>query len=189
MSLDAGRAGHALESLAERTFNHAALDINELIKAGKAKITFDAVGIDQATEYAAEDADITLRLWRCSRRGSPPRACARSTRRWSGRCRRCWRTWSGAASLIDRNVLSRLSGEFAQEAWRTRGRDQQARGRAVQPGSPEADRRHPVRQDGPAGGKKTKTGVNGRPARVLEELAERAMSCRADSRLAPGLES
>ena len=59
-ALDAGRASHALDSVAERTFNHAVLDINELIKAGKTKITFDAVGIDRATEYAAERADIVL---------------------------------------------------------------------------------------------------------------------------------
>ena len=59
-ALDAGRNSHALGPLAEHTFNHAAADLNALIKAGKSKITFDAVGIDRATEYAAERADIVL---------------------------------------------------------------------------------------------------------------------------------
>ena len=61
-ALDAGRASHALPSLAEHTFNHAALDLNALIKPGKTRITFDAVAIERAAEYAAERADIVLRL-------------------------------------------------------------------------------------------------------------------------------
>src|SRR3984885_902160 len=61
-ALDAGRASHALPSLAEHTFNHGAIELGALIKPGKTKITFDAVAIERAAEYAAERADIVLRL-------------------------------------------------------------------------------------------------------------------------------
>ncbi len=79
-ALDAGRANHGLESLADHTFNHAAVDINGLIKEGKTKITFDAVGIDRASEYAAEKADIAFRLWQVLKARLPGRARAHGVR-------------------------------------------------------------------------------------------------------------
>src|SRR5580693_4386281 len=61
--VDAGRSDHGLDPLAQRYFNHRTIDFNEVTKAGKTRMTFDCVEIDKATEYAAEDADATLRLW------------------------------------------------------------------------------------------------------------------------------
>ena len=43
--------------------------VKSLCGVGKNQITFDKVPLAQATEYAAEDADITLRLWQTARRG------------------------------------------------------------------------------------------------------------------------
>src|SRR5262249_57421884 len=57
-ALDAGRASQALPSLAEHTFNHAAIDLNALIKPGKTKITFDSFAIERAADYTAARADI-----------------------------------------------------------------------------------------------------------------------------------
>src|SRR5258708_17543150 len=57
-ALDARRQNHRLEALAASTFTHAAVEIGTLLKSGKIKITFDAVGIERATEYSAERADI-----------------------------------------------------------------------------------------------------------------------------------
>src|SRR5581483_11687124 len=61
--VDAGRSDHGLDPLARRYFDHETIDFNEVTKVGKGKLTFDNVDIAQATEYAAEDADATLRLW------------------------------------------------------------------------------------------------------------------------------
>ena len=61
--VDAGRSDHGLDPLARRYFDHQTIDFDEVTKAGKTKITFDCVEIDKATEYAAENADVTLRLW------------------------------------------------------------------------------------------------------------------------------
>mgnify|MGYP002713908170 FL=1 len=63
-ALDAGRGSHALEALAERSFGHAMIAYGALVGSGKGKLTFDQVTIDRATEYSAESADATLRLWR-----------------------------------------------------------------------------------------------------------------------------
>ncbi len=61
--VDAGRSDHGLGPLARRYFDHNVIDYNEVTKAGKTRVTFDCVEIGKAAEYAAEDADVTLRLW------------------------------------------------------------------------------------------------------------------------------
>jgi DNA polymerase I len=169
---DAGRAGHALESLAERTFNHAALDINELIKAGKARITFDAVGIDRATEYSAERADIIVRIWRVL----SPRLAADKVRNVYETLERPLLAVLGHMERrgisVDRNVLSRLSGEFAQEAAGLEDEINKLAGETVNAGSPKQIGDILFGKMQLPGGTKTKTGQWSTGARQLEELAE-----------------
>ncbi|MFC7499343.1 DNA polymerase I [Enterovirga sp. GCM10030262] len=63
-ALDAGGlASHAMDDLAKRHLDHQPLTYKELCGTGQKQIGFDQVPIDRATEYAAEDADVTLRLW------------------------------------------------------------------------------------------------------------------------------
>src|SRR5215203_2215116 len=63
-SLDAGRSfGHNLTDLAKSQFDHDCISFKSLCGTGAKQITFDKVPLKQATEYAAEDADVTLRLW------------------------------------------------------------------------------------------------------------------------------
>ncbi len=61
--LSAGIHGHGLDDLAELYFKHKMIAFSEVTGSGKNKITFDRVPLDKATDYAAEDADFTLRLW------------------------------------------------------------------------------------------------------------------------------
>src|SRR4051812_5838334 len=62
--LDAGRSfGHNLGDLAKSQFEHECISFKSLCGTGAKQITFDKVPLKQATEYAAEDADIALRLW------------------------------------------------------------------------------------------------------------------------------
>ena len=170
--LDAGRASHALDSVAERTFNHAAIDINELIKAGKTKITFDAVGIDRATEYAAEKADIVLRLHRVLK----PRLAAERVLTVYETLERpllaVLARMERRGISIDRDVLSRLSGEFAQEAAGLEDEINREAGETVNPGSPKQLGDILFGKLGLPGGTKTKTGQWATGARALEELAE-----------------
>ena len=63
-ALDAGRSfGHGLEELAKLHFDHECIPFKQVCGTGQKQITFDKVPLPQATEYAAEDADIALRLW------------------------------------------------------------------------------------------------------------------------------
>ena len=97
--LDAGRYGHGIEALAPRYFNHTAIEYNEVIGTGKAKVGFDCVAFDKAAPYVAEDADLALRLTQVLRPRHGRRAHDQRLRDAgaSARCR-CWRAWSGAAS-------------------------------------------------------------------------------------------
>jgi DNA polymerase-1 len=62
-AMHAGLHGHGMDALAERYLGHTTIPIKELIGSGKSQITFDRVEIDKAARYAAEDADVTYRLW------------------------------------------------------------------------------------------------------------------------------
>ena len=62
-ALNGGRHRHNMNSLSELYLNHDAIKIQSLIGSGKTAKTFDRVSVSDAGPYAAEDADITLRLW------------------------------------------------------------------------------------------------------------------------------
>ena len=62
-SLDAGTNRHNLDVLSEIHLNHKTISYKELTGSGKKKLNFSDIELDKATEYAAEDADITLRLY------------------------------------------------------------------------------------------------------------------------------
>ena len=62
--LDAGKGGHGMDELARRHLGHQPITFSDVAGTGRNKVSFDRVAIDKATAYAAEDADVTLRLWR-----------------------------------------------------------------------------------------------------------------------------
>jgi DNA polymerase I len=171
-ALDAGRGSQAFASLAEHTFNHAAIDFGELTKAGKTRITFDMVSIDRAGEYAAERADIVLRLWEVLK----PRLAAEHVRTVYETLERplvaVLARMERRGISIDRDVLSRLSGDFAQEAAGLEAEINKLAGEAVNPGSPKQLGDLLFGKLGLPGGTKTKTGQWATGARALEELAE-----------------
>jgi DNA polymerase-1 len=61
--LDAGKHRHNMDSLSEIHLNHKSISFKEVAGTGKNQISFDKVEIKLATEYAAEDADVTFRLY------------------------------------------------------------------------------------------------------------------------------
>ncbi len=170
--LDAGKGGHGMDDLAKRWLNHDTIHFKDVAGSGKTQVSFDCVAIDKATEYAAEDADVTLRLWYAlkSRLAADhvttvyetlerpmPAVLARMERR---------------GISIDRQVLSRLSGEFAQEAAGLEDEIQKLAGEPVNPGSPKQLGDILFGKMALPGGSKTKTGQWSTGARELEELAE-----------------
>jgi DNA polymerase-1 len=62
--LDAGINRHNLDTLSEIHLNHKTISYKDLVGSGKKKLNFSDIELDKATQYAAEDADVTLRLYR-----------------------------------------------------------------------------------------------------------------------------
>jgi len=62
--LDVGRTDHGMDVLSEKHLGHKPIPFSEVAGSGRSFIGFARVAIDKATEYSAEDADVTLRLWR-----------------------------------------------------------------------------------------------------------------------------
>jgi DNA polymerase I len=171
-ALDAGRSSHALTSLGQRYLDHAMIDDNVLTGSGKARITFDCVEVEKAAEYAAERADVTLRLWQvlkarlaAERVSSVYETLERPLIPVLARMER-------RGISIDRDVLSRLSGEFAQRSGALEAEIQALAGEALNPGSPKQLGDILFGKLGLPGGTKTKTGQWSTGARVLDDLAE-----------------
>ena len=171
-ALDAGRGSHALEQLAERWFGHAVVNYGGLVGSGKGKLTFDQVTIDKATEYAAESADVILRLWRVLK---PRLVAERMTTVYETLERplvSVLARMERRGISIDRQVLSRLSGDFAQTAARVEAEIQEIAGEPVNVGSPKQIGDIIFGKMGLPGGTKTKTGAWSTTAQVLDDLAE-----------------
>src|SRR6202022_4459619 len=158
-ALDPGRNAHGLDALAETWLGHAMLTHGELTGSGKGKLSFDQVAIDRATAYSAEDADVILRLWR----GLKPRLVAERMPAVYETLERpliaVLARMERRGISIDRQVLSRLSGEFAQTAARVEAEIQEIAGEPINVGSPKQIGDILFGKMGITGGTKTKTGA------------------------------
>ncbi len=171
-ALDAGRNSHGLDSLAERWLGHATLTHGELVGSGKSRLTFDQVPIDRATAYSAEDADVIYRLWRVLK---PRLVAERMTTVYETLERplvAVLARMERRGISIDRQVLSRLSGDFAQTAARVEAELQGLAGEPINVGSPKQIGDILFGKMGLPGGSKTKTGAWSTSAQVLDDLAE-----------------
>jgi DNA polymerase I len=171
-ALDAGRQTHGLKSLAESTFTHAVADIDALLKAGKTRIPFEAVGVDQAMPYAAEKADVIFRLWQALKPRLPAEHVLAVYETLERPLLAVLARMERRGISIDRDVLSRLSGEFAQEAAGLEAEINKLAGESVNPGSPKQLGDILFGKLGLPGGTKTRTGQWATGARALEDLAE-----------------
>jgi DNA polymerase-1 len=170
--LDAGKSAHGMDALSEQWLGHRTIHFGEVAGTGRSKVRFDEVSIEKATEYAAEDADVTLRLWKVLK----PRLIAeRMTRVYEGLERPLvpvLARMERRGISIDRQVLSRLSGEFAQKAGALEEEIKKLAGESLNPGSPKQIGDVLFGKLGLPGAKKTKTGAWSTSASVLEDLAE-----------------
>jgi DNA polymerase-1 len=171
-ALDAGRGDHGLDALSERWLGHKTIDYGTLTKDGKLKTTFDCIAIDKATAYAAEDADVTLRLWHVLK----PRLAAEHVLTVYETLERplvpVLARMERRGISIDRQVLSRLSGEFAQKQGAVEDEINKLAGGKINPASPKQLGDILFGKMGLPGGTRTKTGQWATGARTLEDLAE-----------------
>ncbi|AEG55207.1 MULTISPECIES: DNA polymerase I [Sinorhizobium] len=169
--LDAGNGAHGMDSLAERWLGHTPIAYKDVTGTGRSSLTFDFVDIDKATAYAAEDADIALRLWHVLK----PRLAAKGLTRVYERLERplisVLAGMEERGITVDRQILSRLSGELAQGAAALEDEIYRLAGETFTIGSPKQLGDILFGKMGLPGGSKTKTGQWSTSAQVLEDLA------------------
>ena len=170
-ALDAGVTTHGMDTLCERWLGHKAITYKEVAGSGKGAQTFDMVDIARATAYAAEDADVTLRLWHVLK----PRLSAERMTTVYERLERplvpVLARMEERGITIDRQVLSRLSGELAQGAAGFEEEIYELAGERFNIGSPKQLGDILFGKMGLPGASKTKTGQWSTSAQVLEDLA------------------
>jgi DNA polymerase-1 len=167
-----GRHGHGMDELAERHLGHRTIAFSEVAGTGKAKITFDFVPLDRATAYAAEDADVTLRLWRLLKPRLPAERRATVYETLERPLAAVVARMENRGILVDRQILSRLSGDFAQTLARLEDEIQEMAGEKFSVGSPKQIGDILFGKMGLPGAKKTPSGQWATPAALLDELAE-----------------
>lgn len=170
-ALDTGRGGHGMDELSQRWLDHTPIPFKEVAGSGKNMITFDQVPLEAATAYAAEDADVTLRLWQVLK----PRLAADGMTRVYESLERpmvpMLMRMEKRGISVDRQMLSRLSGEFAQGMAGLEAEITELAGERFNIGSPKQLGDILFGKMNLPGGKKTKTGAWSTSASVLEELA------------------
>ena len=169
--LHAGMHGHGMDELSERLLGHTPIAFKDVCGTGKKQISFDKVPLDKATPYAAEDADVTLRLWHIFR----PLIIKNQVTRVYERIERPLPTVISDMELqgikVDRDQLSRMSADFSQRMAGYEAEAYELVGREFNVGSPKQLGDVLFDEMGLPGGKKTKTGAWATGADALEELA------------------
>ncbi|MBD3804236.1 MAG: DNA polymerase I [Thioclava sp.] len=165
-----GLHGHGMDALSDRYLNHQPIPIKELIGTGKSQVTFDKVEIEKATRYAAEDADITLRLWQLFK----PRLHREHVTTVYETLERplvpVLADMEMAGVKVDASVLARMSNAFAQKMAQLEDEIGQIAGQPFNVGSPKQLGEILFDTMGVEGGKKGKTGAYGTGADVLEDV-------------------
>ena len=175
-AMNAGKHNHGMDTLSERYLGHTPIPIKPLLGTGKSAITFDRVPVVDAVKYAAEDADITLRLWQ---QFKPQLHVNKVTTVYETMERPLVPVLAQMERngvKVDRDTLSRMSNAFAQKMAGLEAEIQEMAGRPFNVGSPKQlgeilfDEMGLEMPDGkkPSTGK---TGAYSTGADVLEDLA------------------
>ena len=170
-ALAGGLHGHGMDFLSETHFGHKPISFKELAGTGKKQKTFDQISLEEATPYAAEDADVTLRLWKFLK----PKLVAEQVTTVYETLERplpaVIATMENQGIKVDRAELARLSGMFAQKMAGLETEAYELADTQFNLGSPKQLGEILFDQMGLEGGKKTKTGAWQTGAGVLEDLA------------------
>ncbi|SCM66780.1 DNA polymerase I [Donghicola eburneus] len=170
-ALYSGLHGHGMDALSERYLGHNPIPIKELIGSGKSMITFDKVDVEKATRYAAEDADITLRLWQKFQPELHREKVTRVYERLERPLVPVLAQMEREGVLVDRDTLSRMSNAFAQKMAMLEEEIHELAGEKFNVGSPKQLGEIMFDKLGYEGGKKGKTGAYATGADILEDLS------------------
>ncbi|WP_197918235.1 DNA polymerase I [Thiosulfatihalobacter marinus] len=170
-ALFAGEHGHGMDALAERYLDHNPIPIKSLLGTGKSAITFDKVPIEDAVKYAAEDADITLRLWQKFKPQLHRRQVTTVYETLERPLVPVLAQMEMHGIKVDRDTLSRMSNAFAQKMAGLEAEIHALAGENFNVGSPAQLGEILFDKMGLEGGKRGKTGKYSTGADILEDLA------------------
>ena len=170
-ALDAGRNNHGLDELAQKHLGHENIPFSEVAGSGRSFIGFARVPLDRATEYSGEDSDVTLRLWRLLKPRLPAERRDHVYETLERPMVATLAAMERRGVMIDRAILSRLSGEFAQDMARLEADIFEMAGESFNLASPKQLGDILFGKMGLPGAKKTATGAWSTSASVLEDLA------------------
>jgi DNA polymerase-1 len=171
--LDSGKmlGGHGMDVAATTHLAHTCTSFKEVTGTGKKQISFAHVPLDRATAYAAEDADVTLRLWTRLKPRLPHEAATRVYELVDRPLIPVIAGMERAGIKVDRDQLSRLSSQFTQEMARLEEEIYAEAGQPFTIGSPQQLGAILFEKMGLKGGKKGKSGQYSTDVTVLEKLA------------------
>lgn len=169
--LDAGRHNHGMDELALQHFGHTCISFKDVCGSGKNQLTFNQVALNDATRYAAEDADVTLRFWHWLK----PRLSAEKVTRVYERVDRplipVLVRMEQEGIKVDSDELARMSREFAEGIAGFEAEIHALAGQPFTVGSPRQLGEILFGKMGLKGGKKGKSGDYSTDVTVLEKLA------------------
>jgi DNA polymerase-1 len=167
---------NTMGELSGHWLGHQGISIKDLLGSGKNQKTFAEVPIEDAARYAAEDSDLTVRLWHVLK----PRLVAENMTTLYETIERplapVLARMEGRGITVDRQILSRLSGDFAQRAAALEAEAHELAGGSFNLGSPKQLGEILFGRMGLPGGTKTKTGQWSTGADVLEDLAAQGIA-------------
>ncbi|MXO75179.1 DNA polymerase I [Altererythrobacter aerius] len=176
-ALDAGRSldgiggGHGMDELSTRHLGHTTLTFKDICGTGRKAIPFSEVPLDRATQYAAEDADVTWRLWKLLRPRLADEGGSRVYERVDRPLIPVVAQMERHGIKVDRQQLARLSEEFAAEIARIEREIYDCCGIEFTIGSPKQLGDILFDRLGYKGGRKGKSGQYSTDQAILEGLA------------------
>lgn len=168
--LEGGLHGHGMDDLARLFLNHDTIKFKDIVGTGKKQITFDQVPLDKALDYAAEDAEITLRLHQTFKPRLAPEQVTTVYETLERPLISVMRQMEAEGIKCDATELKRLSDDFAKRLADLEIEIHKLAGRSFNIGSPKQLGEILFDEMGIPGGKKGKTGAYGTGADVLETL-------------------
>lgn len=168
---NAGLHNHGMDTLSQRYLDHTPIPIKSLLGTGKSAVTFDKVPVEDAVKYAAEDADITLRLWQYFKPLLHVKQVTTVYETMERPLVPVLAQMEMHGIKVDRDTLSRMSNSFAQKMAGLEAEIHELAGQSFNVASPKQLGEILFDKMGIEGGKKGKTGAYATGADILEDLA------------------
>ncbi len=169
--LDAGLHGHGMDELAATHLSHSCIAYKDVVGSGKKQLGFQEIDLKAATRYAAEDADVTLRLWRRLKPRLPFEGSTRVYEMVDRPLARVIADMELAGVKVDAGVLARLSEDFSRQITALEEEIHGIAGFKFTIGSPKQLGDVLFDKMGIKGGRKGKSGVYSTDVNELERIA------------------